>query len=128
MTGTYTRIVSIIVPSVAQAGESVSIEVQIQSITSGGSIIVTATGRIDNTGIHFGGVSHNVPYGSTQSFYQNFIMPDRSVNIYVWSWVKLTDGSWHQDDSANIRVALEGAPPEEPLVTVEIVSLKAQVD
>lgn len=130
MAGTYTDIVNILItPSFPQPGETFTIEAQVRSITPGGSIVITVTGKVNDTEIHFGSVGYYVPYGTIQSFYQEFTMPEVSVDVYVWSWVRLTDGSWLEDDNANVRVVIVEEPPEEPgVITGEIASIKVQID
>lgn len=110
MTGTYTDIVGIIAPSSAMPGEPVSIEAQVKNIHPAGTITITATGKIDDTPIYFGSVGYQVPYGSTQSYYETFTMLSGGVAVHVWSWVRATDGSWIVDDHTSVVVADVEAP------------------
>jgi len=107
MTGTYTDIVQVLVPSSAAPGESVRIEAQVKNIYPAGSMTITVTGKINDTPVHFGSVGYIVPYGTTRSFYQSFIMPNSNATIHVWSWFYTADGNWVQDDwvSAVVKVA-----------------------
>ncbi len=111
MTGAYTEIVEIIVPSQAVSGETVNIEVRVKNLHTGPSNI-TVTGSVNGLTLHFGSVYHTVPAGSIQSFYDAFIMPDRSVRVYAWSWY-WGDNDWQVvgegDDEAYKDIVL----PEE---------------
>ncbi|GAI53122.1 unnamed protein product, partial [marine sediment metagenome] len=106
MTGNYTEIIEIIVPATAAAGETVNVEVKVLNLYSGPNDI-TVTGNVNGLTLHFGGVYHTVPAGSIQSFYDAFIMPDRSVRVYAWSWY-WGDNAWQVvgegDDEAYVDI------------------------
>ncbi len=102
--GVYTDI-DIVAPSSALAGETVSVIVKIKNIWTA-SVHVAAIGIYDTEERFIDWLDYWIPAGETHSFSGSFIMPDRGVTIYAYSYFEAEDGYWYSDDAAEKPVSL----------------------
>lgn len=105
MTGTYTEILDVVVPSSAKVGDIVTAEVKVKNLHSA-PVYITVTGDVDGSVLYFGGLYHTVAAGVTQSFYDTFIMPSNGVRLYAFSFYYGDDGQWKEDDNSYADIAL----------------------
>lgn len=104
MTGTYTQIVDIVAPSSARAGELVNVEAKVRNLYDG-AIYISTSGKYDNIIFTLYPEYAAVGAGATYSFSGSFIMPNKGVRVYVWSYY-WNGEQWRLDDEAYVDIAL----------------------
>jgi hypothetical protein len=107
--GTYTEIVEVVAPGSARAGERVDIEVRVKNLHTG-PIYITVIGIVDDLALYFGSVYYSVPAGGIQSFYDVFVMPEKSVRLSVASFY-WTGTKWYRDDERQVDITLAELVP-----------------
>ncbi|GAI62184.1 unnamed protein product [marine sediment metagenome] len=112
--GTYTSIEAIIAPAEASPGDLVTVEVRVKNLYTG-TIYIATTGRYDSVDILPTEDYAIVDPGATRSFYFSFTMPNKDVELRVWSFF-WTGEEWYQDDYSYIDIAL--TRPEEKEVNM----------
>ena len=118
--GAWTDIVDIRYPSGANPGDLVNITVHVKNLATYG-IYIAVTGKYDNTAIGFAPDYAAVGPGATYVFTGSFTMPNKSVQVSIWTFYWGAE-AWRQDDYELVNVALIGAPQEG---IVEIVSVNS---
>jgi len=109
--GAYTQIITIIAPSSAVAGETVSVEVRIKNIWTD-PVHIYCVGIRDSAERFIDWPDAWVAPGSTQSFYGSFTMPNQDVTLNVYSWYVGVDGYLYLDDTKSITVSLAALTPQ----------------
>lgn len=105
MTGTYTQIVEIVVPSSARAGDWVDVTIKVKNIWTDW-VHVWTLGLYDSVE-RFVDFTDWIPAGSTHEYMGSFIMPDRDVTIHAYTYYEGEGGGWYFDDEAEKAVSLE---------------------
>jgi hypothetical protein len=108
--GTYTEITEIAAPSSARAGQKVDIEVKVKNLYSA-PVYITVTGVVSGTELYFGSIYYAVPALGMQSFYDSFVMPNKSVRLTAASFY-WTGSEWYKDDERYVDIALAELVPE----------------
>lgn len=105
--GAYTEIIATVVPSEAQAGDPVNVEVQVRNLHTA-AISIAVTGRYNGVDIAFSPEWATVEAGATYSFTSSFTMPSTDIRLHVWSFYPVeVDGTEpYQDDYDYIDIAL----------------------
>lgn len=108
--GPYTKIVEIIAPDSALAGEIVPVTFRIKNLWMA-TIPIWAVGVLDSELTFIRWEVFWVPAGETYSYSGSFTMPDRDVVIHAYTYFMAEDGYQYLDDSASKNVnLLEVAP------------------
>ena len=110
MTGAWTDIVEIVAPSAAVAGSTVDVEAKIKNLATY-AIYICASAKYDDTIFYLYPASANVGAGATYSFSGSFIMTNKKVRVYVWSYY-WTGSEWYLDDEAYVDIDLAELVPE----------------
>ncbi len=98
MAGSYSDI-SLVAPSSAAPGSTVAVEAKIKNLCASAISLTATMGKVDGTVLRFGAEHKVVGAGETASWSDSFVMPDKDVKVYVESWYRGADNSWHPDDS-----------------------------
>lgn len=112
MTGLYTEITEVVVPSSVIAGELVSVTVRVRNLT-GGALYICVYGYTIVAGQAEVYRSFSPQYAlvepeATYSFTSSFIMPNDAQHLHVWGYY-WTGTEWYPDDYAYSYIAL-GVP------------------
>jgi len=115
MAGTYTEVTEVVVPSSAQVGASVSVQVKIKNthdealtVMAGGAL---AYGVTPYPAINFTDEEAEVAAGETESFIGSFIMPDSNVTVHGYSYYYDEDEEvWIPDDELTASITVTAAP------------------
>lgn len=111
MAGVNTEITDVVVPTSAQAGVAVSVQVKIKNTTEE-ALTIMAGGALDYgvtpwPAIVFTNGSAEVAASETQSFYGSFVMPESDVIVHGYSYYyDEEEGTWIPDDEATNGVTL----------------------
>lgn len=115
MTGTKTEITEVVVPTSAQVGASVSVQVKVKNITDS-TVKIMAGGALGYGVIPWPAISFTteaveVAAGETQTFSGSFIMPESDVVVHGYSYYyDETEEVWYFDDEATNGVTAVQAP------------------
>jgi len=109
----YADIITIEAPATANAGDEVSIKVNVKNLyTSVISIAVTGVvlvGGVAWRTVTFPTASGNLNPGYVYQFSGHFTMPNENVVVSIMSFFYATDGEWHSDDVMVAHISLTGA-------------------
>lgn len=115
MAGTYTEVTEVVVPSSAQVGTSVSVQVKIKN-THDEALDIMAGGALEYgvtpyPVIVFTDEETVVAAGETESFAGSFIMPDGNVVVHGKSYYyDEDDEAWYYDDELTASITVTAAP------------------
>lgn len=115
MAGVNTEVVEVVVPSSAQVGASVSVQVKIKNTTDE-ALTIMAGGALEYgvtpwPAVNFTDESAEVAAGETQSFYGSFTMPESDVEVHGYSYYYDEDEAvWYFDDGETNGVTAVAAP------------------
>jgi len=109
----YLEIVSVDVPSEANYGDTVTIDMRVKNKWTY-RIFAMVTASYDGTPLY--STSHYIDPGMQRAFWLSFIMPDKAVTLWLWAWYWTEDQEWSanpDDEYGPIEISLVGAPPPE---------------
>lgn len=139
MAGEKTEVTEVVVPSSAQAGAAVSVQVKIKNTTDS-PLTVMAGGALEYgvtpwPAISFTDGSTEIAAGEEESFSGSFTMPQSDVTVHGYGYYYDEDeGAWYFDDEAADGVTAVEAPSllnmvlPLMLVTVMMVMVMKQLD
>lgn len=111
--GAYTLILSMDAsPSPAGEGDRVTVVVSVRNLFTD-PIYIAVTGVFDGTEFPLTPDYVAVNPGESHLFSGNFIMPNKAVRVYAWSFY-WTGTEWYPDDEAFIDVKLAAIPEPIP--------------